>query len=356
MHYKPWRITLDTNPDDCNLHCIMCEEHSPYKPKQRHLQKPKRRRMALPLLKKIMSQALELGVTEVIPSTMGEPLLYQHFLEIVDICYKNNLHLNLTTNGTFPLRGAKEWAILLVPILSDIKISWNGATPKTAEAIMVGVNWKKVNANVKEFIAYRNQYFQEHGHYARVTFQLTFMNNNIEELPQIVELAISLGVDRVKGHHLWTHFDDLSNLAIKSSRASVLRWNQQVQQAQKIAKQNLLPNKKAIVLENITALELESQDYWQTKGVCPFLGKELWCNTEGKFSPCCAPNEQRLALGDFGNINDTSLKDIWNGQQYQELVASYHNHELCSTCNMKKPVEQNAMGWRNNTNYKKETK
>ena len=21
----PWRITFDTNPDDCNLHCIMCQ-------------------------------------------------------------------------------------------------------------------------------------------------------------------------------------------------------------------------------------------------------------------------------------------------------------------------------------------
>jgi hypothetical protein len=27
---KLWRITLDTNPEDCNLKCIMCEEHSPY--------------------------------------------------------------------------------------------------------------------------------------------------------------------------------------------------------------------------------------------------------------------------------------------------------------------------------------
>ena len=26
----PWRITFDTNPDDCNLHCIMCEDHWPY--------------------------------------------------------------------------------------------------------------------------------------------------------------------------------------------------------------------------------------------------------------------------------------------------------------------------------------
>jgi len=26
----PWRITFDTNPDQCNLRCIMCEEHSNY--------------------------------------------------------------------------------------------------------------------------------------------------------------------------------------------------------------------------------------------------------------------------------------------------------------------------------------
>lgn len=30
----PWRITFDTNPDDCNLRCIMCEEHSIYSTSQ----------------------------------------------------------------------------------------------------------------------------------------------------------------------------------------------------------------------------------------------------------------------------------------------------------------------------------
>jgi glycosyltransferase involved in cell wall biosynthesis len=28
--YKLWRVTLDTNPEDCNLSCTMCEEHSPF--------------------------------------------------------------------------------------------------------------------------------------------------------------------------------------------------------------------------------------------------------------------------------------------------------------------------------------
>ena len=33
-HSAPWRITFDTNPDDCNLRCIMCEEHSIYSKSQ----------------------------------------------------------------------------------------------------------------------------------------------------------------------------------------------------------------------------------------------------------------------------------------------------------------------------------
>ena len=27
---KPYRITIDTNPDQCNLNCIMCDTHSIY--------------------------------------------------------------------------------------------------------------------------------------------------------------------------------------------------------------------------------------------------------------------------------------------------------------------------------------
>jgi hypothetical protein len=34
MQAAPWRITFDTNPDDCNLSCIMCEEHSIYSKSQ----------------------------------------------------------------------------------------------------------------------------------------------------------------------------------------------------------------------------------------------------------------------------------------------------------------------------------
>ena len=104
----PWRITFDTNPDDCNLHCIMCEEHSPFSTLQREriqAGKPKRR-MDIALIRRILEEAQGTPLREIIPSTMGEPLVYRHMDEIIELCAQYGVKLNLTTNGTFPGRGA----------------------------------------------------------------------------------------------------------------------------------------------------------------------------------------------------------------------------------------------------------
>jgi wyosine [tRNA(Phe)-imidazoG37] synthetase (radical SAM superfamily) len=100
-----WRITIDTNPEDCNLKCIMCEEHSPYSDFIPTLFKEtgvKRRRMKFATVEDIFLQAEKLGVKEIIPSTMGEPLLYKEFDKIFELAEQKNIKINLTTNGTFP--------------------------------------------------------------------------------------------------------------------------------------------------------------------------------------------------------------------------------------------------------------
>src|SRR5205823_311220 len=108
----PWRITLDTNPDTCNLHCIMCEEHSPHSELQQKRKAEGRPRRLMPahLARRIIAEAAQHGLREVIPSTMGEPLLYESFEDIVDACRAHGVMLNLTTNGTFPRLGARGWA------------------------------------------------------------------------------------------------------------------------------------------------------------------------------------------------------------------------------------------------------
>lgn len=163
---KFWRITIDTNPEDCNLKCIMCEEHSPYSNFIEELYKEtgvKRRRMPFDWVVDIFEQAHQLGVKEIIPSTMGEPLLYKGFEQIFDLSQHYGIKINLTTNGTFPKKSVEEWAQLIVPNTTDIKISWNAATKETAEKVMHKIDFDKCIENVKAFVRIRDAHFQKTG-------------------------------------------------------------------------------------------------------------------------------------------------------------------------------------------------
>ena len=336
-----WRITIDTNPEDCNLKCVMCEEHSPYSDFIPNLFKEtgvKRRRMKFETVEDIFLQAEKLGVKEIIPSTMGEPLMYKGIEGIFELSQKHNIKINLTTNGTFPKHSVEDWAKLIVPNTTDVKISWNGATAETAEKVMTGLNYNQVLEKVKEFVAFRNKLFTESGWYCRITFQLTFMQNNMHELADIVKLAAELGVDRVKGHQLWTHFEEIKSLSMKATKESVANWNEYVKQAHEAQEKYRKPNGEKVILENIIPLHNNETKELPEDYECPFLSKELWISATGNISPCCAPDNLRKSLGDFGNISTTTIEDVLQSSVYTELVNNYKTKPLCKTCNMRKPV------------------
>lgn len=331
----PWRITFDTNPQACNLTCIMCEQHSPHHASEEDRDTPQ---MPLALLKRVVAEAAPHGLREIIPSTMGEPLLYEHFEEILNLCGEYGIKLNLTTNGTFPRLGARVWAERIVPVTSDVKISWNGATKTTQETIMLGSCWEQSLENVRIFIAVRDKHAKDGGNRCRITFQMTFLETNINELTDLVHLAIDLGVDRLKGHHLWAHFDETKGLSLRRDSEAIHRWNNAVLDARRVAAENLLPNGTPIVLENFFMMGEAATTDIAPGGPCPFLGKEAWVSSTGRFDPCCSPDAQRRTLGTFGNLHDQGIMEIWGSENYQGLVSDYNTRELCLNCNMRKPA------------------
>ena len=151
-------------------------------------------------------------------------------------------------------------------------------------------------------------------------------------------MGISLGVDRIKGHHLWAHFSQIKDQNLRRSSESIRRWNRCVVQCQSIARDHLLPNGKQIKLENFFELDENSGSTTiHPDSVCPFLGKEAWINHSGRFDPCCAPDEQRLSLGTFGHVQDDGLINIWRSDTYRNLMMNYTDYPLCQNCNMRKP-------------------
>ena len=112
--------------------------------------------MDFKIIREVVNNVIEYGLKEIIPSTMGEPLLYNHFEELIELIKRHNLKLNLTTNGTFPRLGVEKYGEIIMPIASDIKISINGASKETSESIMEGINFEKQIENLKRLIEIRD--------------------------------------------------------------------------------------------------------------------------------------------------------------------------------------------------------
>ena len=331
-----WRITLDTNPDFCNINCIMCEDHSPLLPDRKTGERaPRRPKMPVDLLEKTIRDAARLGIREVIPSTMGEPLTYPHFERFIDLCAELGLKLNLTTNGTFPkgriAQTVEDWAHRIVPVASDIKISWNGASACTQEKIMPGTTLATHVDNAQRFIRVRDA---EATNRCSMTMQLTFMKDNLQEIPDLVRLAIDLGFDRIKGHQLWVHFREMHSQDLRTPEMAG-KWNAVVDECEAIVTASNQGRERPFVLDNFHRIDLEETR--QATGDCPFLGREIWIDPTGRFNVCCAPDQLRRGLGDFGNVRETPLSDIIESAAYRDLQQNYKTRELCKTCTMRRP-------------------
>ena len=332
----PWRITFDTNPDQCNIHCIMCEEHSNYNLGKRNLN----RIMDFKIIEEVVENTVNHGLKEIIPSTMGEPLLYENFKDLINLIKHHNLKLNLTTNGTFPRLGVKEWAKLILPIASDVKISINGASKETNESIMNGIDFKKQITNIKKFIQIRDEIRREGLNNPTITFQATFMKRNINEMPELVRMAIKMNIDRFKGHHLWITYPELKNESLRQDLDSIKQWNKIAKELHRIAENERLGNNLKIKLDNIYPIPYSTKIYKIPENfICPFLGREAWIAWDGTFNVCCAPDDLRRTLGNFGNVKVKSFMGLWTSLNYTDLIKNWGNYEICKLCNMRKPIQ-----------------
>ena len=84
--------------------------------------------------------------------------------------------------------------------------------------------------------------------------QPTFMAHTMLELPDIVRLAVALGIDRIKGHHLWAHFDEIKPYAIPPNPEHCKRWINYVAECYQIVQQSIKPDGTLLILENIHPL------------------------------------------------------------------------------------------------------
>ena len=234
------RVTLLTNPDVCNLHCPLCflnqralcncdarsaengnGDCPPDNGRERFFYCNKECRafglgempfeVAQAAIEKYAAERDASGkrlLREVIPSTMGEPLLYSHFDELLELCRALGIPLNLTTNGTFPEKWGSDAAMeLLLRSCSDIKVSYLASEQfdgwKTnVEKLVKERDKLRGNADCAKVDCVGNAGVKcaetAESRVSTVSLQVTLHKKNLQDVPELVSWASAIGVDRVK--------------------------------------------------------------------------------------------------------------------------------------------------------------
>lgn len=187
-------IYLDLNTlNRCNVSCVMCP------PAIRHDQQGIKRD---PYYRLTLDEyhALTDGLNVKTAHFVGayaEPLLNKDIFALVQRAHDDGAFTAITTNA-MPL--SRDFAERLVRAgLDMMSVSLHGATKATAEAVMLKSNFDRVLENIRILQSVK----REHGT-TRPEIYFNFVSQlaNVREIPDFVDLAVSLGVLHVNIIHL----------------------------------------------------------------------------------------------------------------------------------------------------------
>ena len=142
----PPRIVIELT-NRCNLNCPYClvgQQNNQGSVDHNSLNRPMGK-MDINLGEKIIKEAKDFGIKEVMLTFQGEPLVHNHFVDFIKLTKKYNLRAVVFTNGL--LLNKDLTRNIICSGLDSIRFSVDGATETTYQANRVGGTFEKVYQN-----------------------------------------------------------------------------------------------------------------------------------------------------------------------------------------------------------------
>lgn len=321
----------------CNLHCIMCSVE-PLREKHRALGEV---RFSVPreTFRAIVEKSLP-HVNILNPTTVGEPLMLPYWDELVEVVERYGCRLDILTNGTL-LRGERLRASL--PHFARVSFSFDGATAETFEKIRVGADFDAVRRNLDEVARLRREL--DLVDRISLEFSLTLLEQNIDELPDIVDLAAEHGVDRITANHVILYHQSLEELsplnfpertdaALHEARIRARGHDIGTAFPQPLSGEidPEVPGRRVVTWppDPTNARELllsPTPPEWPGVEYCRSLWRESFITFDGMISTCCVPRAVPV-----GNIHEDDFMEVWNGPRYQAKRTGLVTGRLAGGC------------------------
>lgn len=232
----------------------------------------------------------------------------------------------------------ESWAHKLIEAgLDELRVSIDGADPKTYAVIRGAPLLHKVVRNLKRFVEIQSELGAE---LPRVSLWMTGLKENIAELPDVIRLAAHMGVPEVYLQRMvyYAHDSDAPGM-MDAGHGLFANFDAEVDRI--IADSETLGEALGVALRAAGATtpkrSIEKQPDARPWAACLRPWTTAYITANGNALPCCISpfatlNYESLKLG---NIFEQPFDELWNARRYQEWrerLLSDHPHEACAGC------------------------
>lgn len=214
----------------------------------------------------------------------GEPFLNRRIHEYIEYAHKQKLATIISSNLNKPL--TSELAEQVIRSGLDVMIvSLDGVTQEVYEVYRVGGHLDRVLENLRILDRKKRELGSQTPH---IEWQFIVMRQNEHQLDEARSLAEELGVDSLV-------FKKVDFPHGENDLEEAERW---------------LPRKHPEYLR----ADPFYKPYREDGNVCWRLWRSAVVNWDGGFAPCCYLTDKTQ---DFGDLNESSVKDVWNNENYE---------------------------------------
>lgn len=256
----------------------------------------------------------------------GEPLMHKGFFEMVKIARDRGIRVGTISNAsTFSSSNIKK---ICESGINYISISIDSINEDDFASSRIGGSLQKTLNNIKLLASYRD----ECGYtYPKLGLKGTLFEKTMKELPQIVDMAKSYGVDIFEGFQALNPM--ITYLPIypeshKNELNSVERVNDRIRIDTAYGNEKLMPLYQFALNEGI-----EIDNNGTPNGIRPNCDEQwVYSLLSGDVTPCCQIKNP-VALD--WNLKDKSIAELQNTPSYQQWRFNLWNGffpKICQGC------------------------
>ncbi len=304
----------------CNSLCATCPiTFSPHE---------SARQLSLDDFKRLVAQLPDLR--RAVMQGIGEPLLNRDLAPMIRHLKSRDVYVVFNTNATLLTR--RRQLELIDSGLDELRVSIDGSTPETYLKVRGIPGFDRVVANVAEMASAKRQL---KAHNPRLSFWVTGLRENLNELPEVVDLAARIGVEEVYLQRMVFGFD--SNALANEDQTIYNDYRDEAERIITDAERRARTH--GVVFRGSDALNprdsiVDRHMRFEPWRACSRPLRLAYITSQGTALPCCiAPfTDAPYASITLGNYLRDGVGEVWSGRAYREFRERLYSSEPPACC------------------------